>query len=158
MEHLESDCSDGYDDDGDTLIDCDDPDCDFDAACFESDCTDTIIDNDVDGVVDCDDTDCSSDAACGGEIFDNNQDEDNDGLLDCDDPDCAMDPVCMESVCTDGVDNNGDNLIDCDDPDCSSNLCCSFSWADWVLNVIVQMELIMMEMVLLIVRTPPVLF
>ena len=28
----EADCSDGYDDDGDTLVDCDDPDCDFDGV------------------------------------------------------------------------------------------------------------------------------
>jgi hypothetical protein len=57
-------CADGVDDDGDQLIDCDDPDCGVDPRCAEQDCRDGV-DSDADGVVDCADTDCWGSHSCG---------------------------------------------------------------------------------------------
>lgn len=51
----EADCGDGYDEDGDGLVDCEDADC-VD-ACTELDCGDAVDDDD-DGFVDCQDDDC----------------------------------------------------------------------------------------------------
>ncbi len=59
---VEDDCTDGADNDGDGLIDCEDDDC-VD-ACME-DCSDKV-DNDGDGLVDCDDDECVGDLACDG--------------------------------------------------------------------------------------------
>ena len=57
---LIEDCTDGSDNDGDGLADCEDDDCvDF---CME-DCTDGI-DNDGDGAIDCDDDECFADPVC----------------------------------------------------------------------------------------------
>eukprot|EP00568_Trieres_chinensis_P011322 CAMPEP_0183302390 /NCGR_PEP_ID=MMETSP0160_2-20130417/8184_1 /TAXON_ID=2839 ORGANISM="Odontella Sinensis, Strain Grunow 1884" /NCGR_SAMPLE_ID=MMETSP0160_2 /ASSEMBLY_ACC=CAM_ASM_000250 /LENGTH=613 /DNA_ID=CAMNT_0025465151 /DNA_START=1096 /DNA_END=2937 /DNA_ORIENTATION=+ len=62
-------CSNGIDDDGDGVADCDDPDCVTDPACFtcttseEGSCSDGV-DNDCDGLTDCDDGDCVQDSAC----------------------------------------------------------------------------------------------
>jgi hypothetical protein len=58
-------CSDGVDDDGDSLADCDDPDCADDEYCnTELDCGDGL-DNESDGLADCDDDDCALDLFCG---------------------------------------------------------------------------------------------
>lgn len=85
-------CTDGLDDNGDGLIDCDDPMCASDIACavFPEDCYST-------------------------------GDEDNDGLFDCDDPDCAAEPMCVptsEIECQDGIDNDQDGFLDCLDGEC----------------------------------------
>lgn len=95
----ESICDDGQDNDGDGLIDCDDPDCEDDPACLPD--TETICDDGIDN--------------------------DRDGLTDCDDPDCDGDPACLpetETICDDGLDNDGDGLTDCADPDCQGNAAC----------------------------------
>ena len=59
------DCSDSVDNDDDGLSDCDDPDCDNQPPCAqtETDCSD-CIDNDGNGLRDCDDSSCSDDTAC----------------------------------------------------------------------------------------------
>ncbi|MEJ6795186.1 MAG: hypothetical protein QNK63_00605, partial [Flavobacteriales bacterium] len=100
----ECDCADGIDNEGDGLIDCDDPDCAsapecVDCIAYECDCADGI-DNDGDGQIDCNDSDCASASEC---------------------VDCTL----YECDCADGIDNEGDGLIDCDDPDCASNPSCS---------------------------------
>src|SRR5687767_179726 len=61
----ETNCSDGVDDDGDTVFDCGDNDCKGEASCkpdgkpenTEEKCKDWL-DNDGDGQVDCDDAEC----------------------------------------------------------------------------------------------------
>lgn len=58
----EYDCTDGYDDDYDGLIDCADSDCADDSELCV-DCHDGI-DNEGDGLADCDDPDCEADPAC----------------------------------------------------------------------------------------------
>ncbi|MGA0175047.1 MAG: hypothetical protein ACO3NL_15590, partial [Phycisphaerales bacterium] len=59
-------CDNGIDDDGDGLIDCDDPDCKAFPGCGGAQ-----------------------------EICDNGIDDDGDGLTDCQDPDCVGDPACV---------------------------------------------------------------
>ena len=57
------DCVNGSDDDGDGLVDCEDPECAATGACSEGDCGDGV-DNDNDGLADCDDNDCEWADAC----------------------------------------------------------------------------------------------
>ena len=95
-ENTDAACSDGFDNDGDGFIDCDDFDCtDSAPSCGGGPGTDgTAEDND---------------AAC----------HDGNGFTDCDDFDCSMNPmvtVCSENtdeLCSDGIDNDGDGFIDC---------------------------------------------
>lgn len=121
----ETSCTDGTDNDGDGDTDCEDSDCDDDAACDgspgeETDCADGV-DNDSDGRTDCDDTDCSTDDACTGgaseQLCDDGEDNDGDGQSDCEDPDCADDAACG-GTCGDGVVDDGE---ECDDGDANSN-------------------------------------
>ncbi len=55
-------CTNGVDDDGDGLIDCEDGECLADSACTE-DCTNGA-DDDGDGLADCEDGACAGDSAC----------------------------------------------------------------------------------------------
>ena len=91
-------CSNGTDDDGDGLTDCDDPDCAGDPNCQSTpeNCSNGS-DDDGDGLTDCDDPDCASDPACQAtpENCSNGSDDDGDGLTDCEDPDCFADPSCI---------------------------------------------------------------
>ncbi|TNE84678.1 MAG: hypothetical protein EP330_28830 [Deltaproteobacteria bacterium] len=81
-------CVDRVDNDGDGLVDCDDPDCDGSRACRFA------------------------------EVCDNGVDEDGDGRVDCDDPDCADEPWCAPELCDNGIDDNGNGLVDCEEPSC----------------------------------------
>jgi hypothetical protein len=130
-------CSDGLDNDGDGLIDMQDPGCSDPSDDDESDdpqnpqCNDGL-DNDGDGLIDwpldpgCtdpNDNDESDDPQfpqCSDGI-----DNDGDGLIDMQDPGCSDPNDDDESddpqlpQCSDGIDNDGDGLIDMDDPGCS---------------------------------------
>ena len=120
----ELNCTDGIDNDGDGVVDCDDADCTADAACKpaapaappaaapartdkETNCTDRS-DNDGDTVVDCADADCYEDPACKP----------------------SGTPEKSNSLCSDFVDNDGDGSIDCDDMDCEGPgiTACKGSW------------------------------
>ncbi|HUT99984.1 MAG TPA: trypsin-like serine protease [Myxococcota bacterium] len=122
-------CANGIDDDGDRLIDCNDPDCANDSHCQvpAENCSNNI-DDDQDGATDCDDTDCINDAACQVPVENcsNNIDDDQDGATDCDDTDCASSMACMTPAenCTNNVDDDQDGATDCDDTDCASNAAC----------------------------------
>jgi hypothetical protein len=106
-------CSNGEDDDGDGLIDGDDPDCDAGEALPELCGND--IDDDGDGLIDGRDPDCDAVP----EVCDNDIDDDGDGLTDGRDPDCeAVRP--LPEVCDNRVDDDGDGLIDGRDPDCEA--------------------------------------
>ena len=120
-------CDNGLDDDLDSLIDCDDPDCFGNPVCGVSEICDNGLDDDLDSLIDCDDPDCSTNPVCGvSEICDNGLDDDLDSLIDCDDPDCSTNPVCgVSEICDNGLDDDLDSLIDCNDPDCSANPACS---------------------------------
>ena len=60
---IPEDCDDGLDNDGDTVTDCEDPECRWQLPCYEDVCDDGI-DNDEDGPTDCDDFDCKSLPEC----------------------------------------------------------------------------------------------
>jgi hypothetical protein len=140
-------CDNGIDDDGDSLIDCDDSDC-------------SSVDSDDDGTPDCTDG-CPNDpekiapGVCGCGVSDT--DSDNDGTPDCND-DCPNDPLdnctvnpcvncwketcdgicnpkkdgpdCPDCIgtterdCNDSIDNDGDGDTDCDDSDCLEDPAC----------------------------------
>lgn len=112
-------CTGGLDEDEDSVVDCNDPDC-FDADnCKETICNDNI-DNDGDGYKDCCDTDCYSNSYCTSteKCCNNVRDDDGDGKTDCCDTDCYQrpnyNPACeKETCCNDGLDNDGDGKIDC---------------------------------------------
>jgi len=63
-------CNNNIDDDGDGLVDCDDPDCQGDPDCV----------------------------VIATEICNNNIDDDGDGLVDCDDPNCQFEANCSTSL------------------------------------------------------------
>ncbi len=83
---FEVDCGNGIDDDGDGLIDCEDPDCFNSNSCIVEICNNGI-DDDGDGFVDCADAECQTVTVC-VEICDNGIDDNGDGLIDDADPQC----------------------------------------------------------------------
>ncbi len=83
---FETNCENGIDDDGDGLIDCDDPDCLNSNICIVEICNNGI-DDDQDGFVDCADVECQQITSC-IEICDNGIDDNGDGLIDNEDPQC----------------------------------------------------------------------
>lgn len=138
----EAECTDGKDDDGDTVYDCGDNDCKDHPACKpdgsdevgEARCGD-FVDNDQDGHVDCDDSGCMGTRACAGSWdlqmgekvggTDSGVDDDaipalgpgmsvEDLLGKGDDADGER----SDEVCSDGIDNDGDGRIDCADFGC----------------------------------------
>ena len=84
---FESNCSNGIDDDGDGLIDCEDPDCYASNVCTVEICNNGI-DDDLDGWIDCSDSECFALEVC-LEICDNGIDDNGNGLVDGDDPQCG---------------------------------------------------------------------
>lgn len=103
---LVEDCDNTLDDDGDTLVDGDDPDC-FGLTCPPEDCS-NLVDDNGNSLVDCDDPDCLDNIACGAEICDNGIDDDGDSDIDCADSDCAADPACQCNDPFADVDDDGD--------------------------------------------------
>jgi hypothetical protein len=138
-------CNNLVDDDGDSAVDCADPDCALDPACRcipAPEATDTACsdgrDNDCDAQVDCADMSCRDTLACcrptGAEAdartCSDGVDNDCDGQVDCADPGCAAQPMCCRptaaremgvAACTDGRDNDCDGVADCADSDCRPN-------------------------------------
>jgi len=122
------DCTNGVDDDGDSLVDCADFDCAGTVGCQLENCSDGL-DNDGDGRIDCADPDCTGppapSPACTPEICDNGIDDDGDGAIDCADTECSFLPGCGSENCVDGIDNDSDGRIDCIDPDCLGDPVCN---------------------------------
>src|SRR6185503_3044916 len=103
-------CRDGADNDGDTLVDCMDPNCAMEPNCVPEPVCDDGLDNDLDTLIDCLDMDCDGVSGCefGNEVTcDDDFDNDTDGDIDCADSQCAAQPLCMaETDCGDGMDND----------------------------------------------------
>ncbi|MGA1393611.1 MAG: choice-of-anchor L domain-containing protein, partial [Phycisphaerales bacterium] len=146
-------CDNGIDDDGDGLIDCDDPDCAAFPGCTKSGfCGDPQSGDccEANGTPFCSDAVCceavcAADAFCcatewdqicaeraaticdacapPAELCDNGIDDDGDDLVDCDDPDCAADPNCPAWGGC-GDPNSGDCCEGNGTPFCSNASCC----------------------------------
>jgi hypothetical protein len=118
-------CANGVDDDGDTLVDCMDQDCQNDPACPEV--CDNGIDDNGNGSIDCEDWACQYEVAC-SEVCDNGIDDNGNGSIDCEDWGCYADPGCPENdaaKCSNGYDDDGDTLVDCEDAtDCKALAVC----------------------------------
>ena len=114
-------CDNQIDDNGDGLIDCQDPLCKI--ACTPEIC-DNQIDDNGDGLIDCQDPQCQNVLHCQPEICDNQIDDNGDGLIDCQDPQCQNVLHCQPEICDNQIDDNGDGLIDCQDPQCKDALRC----------------------------------
>ena len=84
---FETKCGNMIDDDGDGLIDCEDPDCFNSNVCTVEICNNGI-DDDNDGWIDCSDSECFDLEIC-VEICNNGIDDNNNGLIDADDPQCT---------------------------------------------------------------------
>ncbi len=120
-------CDDGFDNDLDDLVDCDDPDCFGLGACTTETVCDDGLDNDNDSDIDCADTECAGIDPCGdentAERCGDGLDNDNDGTTDCADADCAILGPCgpenTVAFCGDGLDNDNDTFVDCADTDCN---------------------------------------
>ena len=138
---VETNCTDGLDNDCDGNVDCADSDCSVpccgDGTCnpvelcsCPADCTPSAgeipgstcldgIDNDCDGLSDCNDPDCATESpacSCGNFVCDPGETQCN----------CAIDcgGVPGPEVCNDGVDNNCDGAIDCLDAACTCTTFC----------------------------------
>lgn len=124
-------CVDGFDNDGDGLVDgedlgCSDGDLWSETEPTPSACNDGV-DNDGDGLVDYpEDPGCyrSNDISEGTDSppCTDGVDNDGDGLVDADDPECSLGSGLRESyACSDGIDNDGNGLVDLEDSQgCSS--------------------------------------
>jgi len=127
-------CQNEEDDDGDGLIDMDDPDCDEPNDTLEGDSCADGVDNDGDGWIDLEDPGCEDEndsfeqglgdaidyaysyaSACNDSI-----DNDGDGAVDADDAGCENGADDDESgdSCGNGLDDNGDGWVDWEDLTC----------------------------------------
>ncbi len=88
---LENNATDGIDNDGDGLTDCNDPDSDNNPNCLLEIC-DNGIDDDGDGLTDCEDSECYSTQLNCQEICDNGIDDNGNGLIDENDAQCTTSP------------------------------------------------------------------
>lgn len=136
----EKNCTDGKDNDKDSVVDCADNDCrtapscqpDGNAESTEARCSDWV-DNDEDGVIDCDDADCDAMATCKGswkapKALANAADASDGGEV----PELGagmavqdligtgkdIDGERNDYLCADGIDNDGDGAVDCADFGC----------------------------------------
>lgn len=122
-------CINGFDDDGNGLIDCADPVCTGLGECigvFEN-CVNGL-DDDGNSLIDCADPFCFGIPDCGAstELCNDFLDNDLDGRADCADADCTGDRNCLlVEICDDGLDNNRDGFVDCSDPTCSTTDGCA---------------------------------
>ncbi|WP_373045879.1 DUF4215 domain-containing protein [Vulgatibacter sp.] len=104
-------CDSGVDEDGDSLVDCEDDDCFNDAACPR--CGDGRINQDSE---ECDGTNVPAYCADFGHTL---------GRVTCND-DCTLDTTgCGDpESCGSGTDEDRDGLVDCEDSDCSHRYEC----------------------------------
>ncbi len=122
-------CADGFDNDGNSLIDCADPSCSTVSVCttvvaVSEKCGDTL-DNDNDGLVDCADiVDCAADAACTA------LSSSSVSSSSVSSSDIVISAENTGALCQDGKDNDGDGAIDCNDTECSTLTECQISVAE----------------------------
>ena len=119
-------CDNGRDDNGNGLIDCQDPQCADVLHCRPEIC-DNGRDDNGNGLIDCADPACAAALHCQPELCDNGQDDNGNGLVDCLDPTCFDYPTCWihGEICDNERDDNGNGLVDCADPDCHGSPACA---------------------------------
>ncbi|MBO4351691.1 MAG: trypsin-like serine protease [Proteobacteria bacterium] len=117
------DCTNGVDDNGDGLSDCNDPQCMSELVCQPENCTNGVDDN-GNGKADCEDPACTSELSCQPENCTNGVDDNGNGAIDCEDTQCYEDAWCKVEHCDNGIDDNRDGLADCDDPQCLFDSSC----------------------------------
>lgn len=105
IEDNDEDCGNNADDNGNTLVDCEDPQCVGDPGCVEI-CNNND-DDDADGQTDCDDTDCSLAPGCFEICNNGNVDDDGNGDADCADSACVADLSCTDP----NSDGDGDGTL-----------------------------------------------
>ena len=150
---LETDCTNGLDDDGNGLVDCGDENCAYTPSCWPAVCGDGILDPGEE----CDDGNTASDdgcdaqcrfegtPGCGNGRVDSGEECDTDDFLQeatCESlgfaggrllctPDCTIDTSeCVtedQEICDNGLDDDTDGLVDCEDPDCIASPACGGS-------------------------------
>lgn len=124
-------CSNGLDDDGNGLADCQEPGCTTGGFCSESSlaaCSNGLDDNN-NGLIDCSDPDCSPFCETSAITCHDGLDNDGDGQSDCAEFECSVFCEASASACSDTFDNDGDQLVDCNDPDCINGNFCETSLA-----------------------------
>ncbi len=131
-------CDDGEDNDGDGLVDAEDPGCAATGSQGETGTCENQEDDDGDGWIDLDDPGCADDAAGSSEEggaasqCNNGLDDDGDGLVDAEDEDCDDgyddDEFPPPQNCDDGVDNDGDGWTDLADPECQADPASEQGW------------------------------
>ena len=115
-------CDNGVDDNGNGLVDCEDPQCDgfVDGAttCGVGACaaTGNLVCQTPDQVDTCTPGAPQAEGPFGEPSCNDGVDNDCDGLTDGEDPDCAEPP----EICDNGVDDNLNGLTDCADPQCDN--------------------------------------
>jgi hypothetical protein len=114
MENNPADCSDGMDNDGNGLVDCNDPNCAILKICH-------------DGAAAAQPVPENTMQACSDGL-----DNDGDSFIDCADQDCSALTVCAKpggentaEACSDGLDNDGNGFIDCKETSCAAFVFCS---------------------------------
>ncbi len=121
-------CEDGEDNDGDGMVDDDDPGCTGSGGLSEAGPCENAEDDDGDGWIDLEDPGCEDDPAgsteggTGDSACNNGLDDDADGWIDAEDADCddALDDdeAPAPAGCENGQDDDGDGWTDAADPDC----------------------------------------
>jgi hypothetical protein len=114
-------CNDGTDNDGDGLIDCEDPDCEGLSCNIENDAFICLNAECVLPTPTPTPTPTPIPTPPPAEDCNDGIDNDGDSFIDCSDADCSTNPDCTETgvpECSDTEDNDGDDLVDCADPDC----------------------------------------
>jgi hypothetical protein len=91
--------NDNVDNNGNSKIDCQDPQCTQDIHCQPENCSNGVDDN-ANGLADCQDSACAAEKTCQPEICDNQIDDNDNGHADCDDPECADICASTSSSCT----------------------------------------------------------
>lgn len=138
---VEYNCTNGLDDDGDGLVDCEENtagtgECATECNESGSQCSNGQ-DDDSDSFIDCEDSECFEFCAQGSVREDCAQpgDEDENGLHDCADPVCCGVALCQQThfckieLCGNGQDDDGDGAKDCDDTECCDMPACEYAVA-----------------------------
>lgn len=138
-------CTNGIDDNGDNLIDCDDPECTSDVACScntaTAECSSNSDCESKGTGYTCDSVSCTC-VKSGCSIITDECESNSDCITYGSDYTCDLiSCTCQQEItpaitedCTNGIDDNNDGLIDCEDTQCTNDPSCKkgYAWL-WIL-------------------------